>query len=141
MFFLLNCDDLFKYFNKMMRNYHESEFFQFWICNDILFFKYKPGSVINLKVAQRIVADRIQLQNEISYPIFCDTRGIVDSDKAARDYLAQSGSILAKAVSLVGHKSVSLIITSFYLKICKPSVPTKLFTDESTALAFLEGYI
>jgi hypothetical protein len=77
----------------------------------------------------------------MAYPIFCDIRGIVDSDKAARDYLAQSGSILTKAVSLVGHQSVSLSMTSFYLKICKPSVPTKIFTDEAAALVFLEKYV
>jgi hypothetical protein len=65
----------------------------------------------------------------------------VDSDKAARDYLSQSGSVLIKAVSLVVDQSISQILTSYYLKICKPSVPTKLFTDESAALAFLEAYI
>jgi hypothetical protein len=125
----------------MMRNYQDNEFAQFWIHNEILFFKYKPNVVINLIAAQRIVADRIQLQNEIAYPIFCDIRGIVETDKAARDYLAQSGSILTKAVSLVGHHSISLSLTSFYLTICKPSVPTKLFTDESAALIFLEKYV
>ena len=124
-----------------MRNYQDNEFAQFWIHNEILYFKYKPNVVINLIAAQRIVADRIQLQNEIAYPIFCDIRGIVDTDKAARDYLAQYGSTLTKAVSLVGHHSISLSMTSFYLKICKPSVPTKLFTDESAALAFLEKYV
>lgn len=125
----------------MMHTFQDNEFAQFWIHNEILFFKYKPNVVINLTAAQRIVADRIQLQNEMAYPIFCDIRGIVDSDKAARDYLAQSGSILTKAVSLVGHQSVSLSMTSFYLKICKPSVPTKIFTDESAALVFLEKYV
>ncbi|MFH7000561.1 DUF7793 family protein [Flavobacterium bizetiae] len=121
-------------------SYFENEYAHFWIRNNILFFEYKPNVVIDLTVAQRIVADRIQIQNEKAYPILCDIRGIVDSDKAARDYLAQSGSVLTKAVSLVGHQSISLIITSFYLKIGKPSVPTKLFTDESAALAFLEAY-
>ena len=125
----------------MTHTFQDNEFAQFWIHNEILFFKYKPNVVINLTAAQRIVADRIQLQNGLSYPIFCDIRGIVDSDKAARDYLAQSGSILTKAVSLVGHQSISLSMTSFYLKICKPSVPTKLFTDESAALVFLEKYV
>lgn len=125
----------------MIHTIEDNEFAKFWIHNEILFFKYKSNVVINLIAAQRIVADRIQLQNELAYPIFCDIRGIVDSDKAARDYLAQSGSILTKAVSLVGHQSISLSMTSFYLKICKPSVPTKLFTDESAALAFLEEYI
>jgi hypothetical protein len=128
-------------FYKMMHTFQDNEFAQFWIHNEILFFKYKPNVVINLTAAQRIVADRIQLQNEMAYPIFCDIRGIVDSDKAARDYLAQSGSILTKAVSLVGHQSVSLSMTSFYLKICKPSVPTKIFTDEVAALVFLEKYV
>ena len=126
---------------KIACTFQDNEFAQFWIHNEILFFKYKPNVVINLTAAQRIVADRIQLQNEMAYPIFCDIRGIVDSDKAARDYLAQSGSILTKAVSLVGHQSVSLSMTSFYLKICKPSVPTKIFTDESAALVFLEKYV
>ena len=125
----------------MIHTIEDNEFAQFWIHNEILFFKYKPNVVINLTAAQRIVADRIQLQNGLSYPIFCDIRGIVDSDKAARDYLAQSGSILTKAVSLLGHQSISLSMISFYLKICKPSVPTKLFSDESAALVFLEKYV
>ena len=121
-------------------SYFENEYAHFWIRNSILFFEYKPNVVIDLTVAQRIVADRIQIQNEKAYPILCDIRGVVDSNKSARDYLAQSGSVLTKAVSLLGHQSISLIITSFYLKIGKPSVPTKLFTDESAALAFLEAY-
>jgi hypothetical protein len=122
-------------------SYFENEYAHFWIRDDILFVEYKPNVVIDLASAQRIVADRVLLQNEKAYPVFCDIRGLVDSDKAARDYLSQSGSVLTKAVSLVVHQSISLILTSYYLKICKPSVPTKLFTDESAALAFLKPYI
>jgi hypothetical protein len=125
---------------KLTTNYYENEYAQFWIKEGILFFEYRPNVVIDLTIAHQIVADRIQMQNEKSYPVLCDIRGVVDSDKAARDYLAQSGSVLAKAVSIVTNQSVSLIMTSFYLKICKPSVPTKIFTDDSSALAFLETY-
>ncbi|RTZ02734.1 hypothetical protein EKL98_12810 [Flavobacterium bomense] len=125
---------------KLTTNYYENEYAQFWIMDGILFFEYRPNVVIDLTIAHRIVADRIQMQKEKSYPVLCDIRGVVDSDKAARDYLAQSGSVLAKAVSIVTNQSVSLIMTSFYLKICKPSVPTKIFTDDSSALAFLETY-
>lgn len=121
-------------------SYFENEYAHFWIRNSILFFEYKPNIVIDLTVAHQIVADRIQMQNEKAYPILCDIRGVVDSDKSARDYLAQSGSVLTKAVSIVANQSVSLIMTSFYIKICKPSVPTRIFTDESSALVFLETY-
>jgi hypothetical protein len=125
---------------EILPDYYENEYAQFWIKDGILFFKYKQSIVIDLSIAHQIVADRIQMQNEKSYPVLCDIRGVVDSDKAARDYLAQSGSVLSKAVGIVTNQSVSVIMTSFYLKISKPSVPTKIFTDESSALVFLETY-
>lgn len=124
-----------------MDGYFENEFAVFWISESILFFEYKPDVVINLASAQRVVADRIQIQNEKAYPVLCDIRSIADSDKAARDYLAQHGSVLTKAVSILAHRSVSILMISFYLKISKPQVPTKIFTDKSAALEFLKAFI
>ncbi len=119
----------------------ENEYAKFWIKDQILFFEYKPELVIDLAAAQRIVADRIQFQDEIAYPIFCDIRGVVNFDKAARDYLAQSGSVLTKAVGFLVHQKVTQTIATFYVNINKPTVPTQLFEDKSAALAFLSNYI
>jgi len=66
----------------------ENEYAKFWIRDQILFFEYKPDLVIDLAAAQRIVADRIKFQNEVAYPIFCDIRGVIDFDKAARLFSA-----------------------------------------------------
>lgn len=118
----------------------ENEYAKFWIKDQILFFEYKTDLVIDLAAAQRIVADRIQFQNEVAYPIFCDIRGVVEFDKAARDYLAQSGSVLTKAVAFLVQQKVSRAITSFYVNISKPTVPTQLFDDKTAALAFLSNY-
>jgi hypothetical protein len=126
---------------ELTKCYCENEFAQFWIQNRILFLEYKPNVVIDLKAAQQIVGDLMQIQNEKGYPVFCDMRGIVAIDKAARDYFAQSSSVLTKAVGLLGNQSISLTLTSFYLKICKPKMPTRFFTDKAAALAFLESYI
>jgi hypothetical protein len=125
---------------KLNSSCHENKFAQFWVHNGILFFQYKPNVVIDLTAAQLVVADRILVQNERAYPILCDIRGIVAIDKAARDYLAKSGSVLTKAVSLLGSHTISLALTSFYIRINKPRVPTQIFTDELAALAFLESY-
>ena len=119
----------------------ENDFAQFWISDGILFFKYKPNTVIDIKVAKRVVTDRIHFQNEKAYPILCDIRGIVDTEKEGRDYLAQSGSILAQAVGLIVHERVMLTISTFYLEISKPSVPTQIFTKEEDALVYLKGFI
>ncbi len=124
-----------------MDDYFENEFALFWISGNILFFEYKPGVVINLVVAQRIVTDRMQMQKEKAYPVLCDVRGIADSDKAARDYLAHHGSVLTKAVSILAHETVSLTMISFYLKICKPQVPTEVFSDRAKALEFLRAFV
>lgn len=122
-------------------DFYENEYAQFWIANGILFFEYKPNTILNLEVAQRVVADRIHFQNEKSFPVLCDVRGVVNTDKSARDYLAQSGSVLTKAVALIVHQKVSTTISNFYLRISKPSVPTQLFNGREDALAYLEQFI
>jgi hypothetical protein len=114
---------------------------RFWIDEGILFFEYKPNTTIDLEVARRVVADRVAFQNERQLPVFCDMRGIISTDKAGRDYLAKSGSLLAKAVALIVSEKVSMTLSAFYLEINKPSVPTQIFTDEQEALAYLRGFL
>ncbi len=121
-------------------DYYENEYARFWVAHNILYFEYKPDTVITLTVARKVVSDRIQFQNEKKYPILCDVRGILDSDKAGRDYLAQSGSVLTKAVAILSHQNVSQTMSCFYLKINKPSTPTDFFTSKEAALTFLEAY-
>jgi hypothetical protein len=120
---------------------YENDYARFWIVEGILFFEYKPNTTISFKVAQCVVTDRIHFQNERSYPILCDVRGVVGTEKAGRDYLAQTGSILAEAVGLIVHERVVLTISTFYLEISKPSVPTQIFTKEEDAMAYLKGFI
>jgi hypothetical protein len=120
---------------------YENQSARFWIEKGILFFEYKPNTAIDLQVAIQVVADRIAFQNERLLPVFCDTRGIISIDKAARDYLAKSGSLLAKAVALLGTENVSMTMSTFYLEISKPSVPTRVFSIEQEALDYLNGFL
>ena len=123
------------------QDFYENEYAQFWIANSILHFEYKENTTIDLKVAERVVADRIHFQNEISFPVLCDVRGVIATEKAGRDYLAQTGSILTKAVALLVHEKVLHMISTFYLQISKPSVPTKVFTKEEEALSYLQSFV
>lgn len=122
-------------------DFYENEFARFWIANGILFFEYKPKTILNFRVAKSVVADRILFQNEKAYPIFCDVRGVIDTEKAGRDYLAKSGSLLTKAVGLLADEEVILTISNFYLQVSKPAVPTQIFTKKEDALLFLKGYL
>jgi hypothetical protein len=119
----------------------ENEFARFWIENQILYFVYKPGVVVNIRAAKKIVSDRLKFQQEVAYPVFCDVRGITDSDKAARSYLANEGSVLVKAVSVLVESPVTRSMLNFYLRMSKPLVPTQIFTDKVSALKYLEAYV
>lgn len=121
-------------------NFYENDYAMFWIAEGILYFTYKADTALDYKSAQAVVTDRIHFQNEKSYPILCDIRGIVTTNKAARDYLAKSGSILTQAVGLLVDEKVLHTIGTFYLQISKPTVPTKIFTTETAALEFLNTY-
>lgn len=120
---------------------YENQNARFWIEDGILFFEYKPNTTIDLEVAMRVVAERIAFQNERELPVFCDIRGIIWTDKAGRDYLAKSGSMLAKAVALIVNENVSMTMSTFYLEISKPSVPTQIFEAEQEALDYLKGFL
>jgi hypothetical protein len=127
--------------SRMKTSYFENDFAEFWIEENVLFFIYKPGISINLEAAKRIVADRKKVQNGIEYPVFCDMRGIKDSDKPARDFLAKEGSSMVKAVGVLTDSPVTKIMLNFYLTISRPLVPTKMFTDKNNALEFLKSFL
>ncbi|MEP6262853.1 MAG: hypothetical protein ABJ092_14850 [Gillisia sp.] len=124
----------------MKKNYFENEIAKMWIEDGILYFEYKPGTFINLEVARKIVESRLEMQGTKAYPVFCDIRGITSSTKTARDYLANEGSILVKAMSALSLEHVSSGIVDFYIQTNKPRVPTKIFTSKYLALKFLEQY-
>ena len=120
---------------------YENVYAYYALKEDILFITYKPNLTLNFKVAQLVVADRIRFQNEKAYLVLCDIRGIVHSEKAGRDYLAHTGSLLIKAVSLLVNESVLLYMTTFYLQVSRPPVPTQIFTNEVGALAYLKSIL
>lgn len=123
-----------------MKKTFENEYSEFWIQDGILYFVYKPNTVIDLQTAHKIVADRVKFQKEKSYPIFCDSRGVQESEKAARDFLAKEGSLLAEVVVVLANLSVSKGMALFYVRTSKPLVLTKTFTNKYEALKFLENY-
>lgn len=119
----------------------ENEYAKFWIEAGIVFFVYKENSSIDLNAARQIVQDRIQFQKQFEYPVYCDIRGMKRADKAARDFLAQEGSLYTKVVAILVDSPMTKIIGNFYLGLNKPTTPTKMFTDKQEALDYLSKFV
>jgi hypothetical protein len=118
----------------------ENDFAKFWIEDGILYFVYKQGIKMNLEAAKRIVADRLKVQKGVSFPVFCDMKGVKDSDKPGRDYLAKEGSELVTAVAVMIDSPVTRIMLNFYLNINGPITPTRMFTEKDKALEYLATF-
>ncbi|MCP9200561.1 hypothetical protein MKO06_11620 [Gramella sp. GC03-9] len=118
----------------------DGSYAKMWISEGILFFVYKEIYEINRSMAKQIVSQRLQLQNENSYPIFCDLRAVTNAHKEARDYLAIEGSYMTTALALLVEDEHAMAITQLYIKTSNPDYPTRVFTDKQKALSFLQEY-
>lgn len=120
----------------------ENEFARFWVEDGILFFVFKPRVIIDHAAAKMIVADRLQVQMQKSYPILCDISMVFEINKGARDYFALHSYLLIDAVAIVTrHNKLSFSMISFYLKVYKPKAKTEVFSDRESALKFLTEFI
>ena len=123
-----------------MKKSTTNEYATFWIEEGILYFIYHPGTILNLRVAEKVVADRLKFQQDITYPVFCNAQGVKDTEKAARDFLAREGSFLVRAVAYLVNPPISHAITDFFLRANRPTIPAEIFTEKFEALSFLKPY-
>jgi len=106
----------------------------------IVRFVVKPGAHGTLVEAEAALAAVKQLCPDRSVPVLADIRGAGSVDREARTFYSSPhvAEIVAVAAMLVG-SPVSRVIGSFFLGINRPAFPTKLFTDEDEALAWLRA--
>ncbi|MEP1033167.1 hypothetical protein [Ekhidna sp.] len=102
---------------------------------------YKPLDLLDIDVAKHMVKDRIEFKDGTSYPTLFDIRNVKSTSKDARDYLANEGNELVVASALLVNSSVTKMIGNFFITVSKPKKPTKIFTDESRAIEWLEFHL
>lgn len=120
-----------------MKKTHENTFAVYLLTNDLLHIIYKKVPCINLKAAELIVKDRMELQEGKVMPVLCDIREVRNIDKAARDYLALEGSLWIEKLALLIYPPVTDMISAIYLDTHSQKVPTRSFTKKAEALAYL----
>lgn len=118
----------------------ETAYARFWMANGILFFVYKPIVFLDYAIARQIVNERLFYQQGTCCPVLCNLQGIQDSDKSARDYLANEGSSLVKAVAIIGVRATAKVLLHTYLRRSRPLVPTQMFDNQEEAIHYLKTF-
>jgi len=112
------------------------------IIDDILYGVFFPGITINIDIAKEIVKTRLEYTDYVPYPMFIFDSGVVSMNKEARDYFSnKNGGMEGTIAAALLLKSVySEFLGNFFLRITKPAMPTKVFSDEKKALEWLQQF-
>ena len=109
--------------------------------NGILRGYYKKDVAITEEVARRIVKERFEYFDKKSFPALVFDNGVKSIDKEARDFFSSpEGNIGISAGALVLKSSFSMVLGNFLLKISRPVIPARIFTNELSALKWLEQF-
>ncbi|MBV9791181.1 MAG: STAS/SEC14 domain-containing protein [Chloroflexi bacterium] len=99
---------------------------------------HHPGAVQTLDDAQAIAAVVNTLMQGQQGKLLIDMRRIKSQDREVREYYTQQGyTIGLQAVAILIGSPVSRVIGNLYIGFNKSEIPTRLFTSEAEAIAWL----
>jgi hypothetical protein len=75
-------------------------------------------------------------------PLLVDLRATKSMDRGARaEYAGEAAVAVNRAVALLVGSPLTRVIASFFMGLGKPTVPTRMFTSEAEALAWLRTFL
>jgi hypothetical protein len=114
-----------------------------WLGEDgIIRAKVKPHVKIDLqdaKVCMRVISEVCGGKRT---PALIDMTGLVEMDREARLFFAgEETARVESAAALLINSPVARAVGNFFMGFNKPILPTRLFTSEAEALAWLKGFL
>jgi hypothetical protein len=123
---------------------HETELrsLTFWQDDDgICRGRARVGHDEDLDGAMALVALLRRVGRGAPLPLLMDIREGRSITREARAYLAgEEAQAVVQAGALLVSSGVSSVIGNFFIRLARPRVPTRLFTDEGEAIAWLRQH-
>jgi hypothetical protein len=108
----------------------------------ILHIHIKSRADMQLNDAVQVVEAMGELGKGKKFPVLIDAGDYTNIDKEVRIFSASpEGNIYTLADAVAYNSFAQKLIADFYLNNNKPSVPTKVFSDESKAVEWLKTFL
>jgi hypothetical protein len=119
----------------------ESPVADFWRESDIIYIKFKPTDRHGIDEAHTVVKTHNQLSSGVKTPVLADLREITTgADRKARKYYVGEESAEFKlGMAMLVTSPFQRMLGNIFLSLGNPPYPTKLFGEESEALAWLRS--
>ena len=118
----------------------ETDYVKMVLKKGIFYMYYKSLKQLDLNIAKAIVKERLAFVDGESYPSLFDIQKVEHSTKDARDYMADEGNDLVLASAIMVGSPVLRMMANFFIMVNKPKNPTRMFTDEKSAVEWLEQF-
>ena len=107
----------------------------------ILIARYKAGPKIDLSDAKKILQERLEFTNHKDVPVLVIDQGLVSMDRQARDFLSSDLGVKGiRASAIISSSVVNSMLVNFILRISRPNLPVKVFTDKDLAVNWLKTF-
>jgi hypothetical protein len=104
--------------------------------------RFLPGSEVSLDDARENLETTARLSQGKRLPVMVDLRGVRSQSAEARALLAgPAGTAVSVAVAMIIASPLSRVLGNFYLGFNRPETPTRLFTSQDEAEAWLSSFI
>lgn len=101
-----------------------------------------PRSIETIEDAKANIEVCRQLGQGVKRPILVDFRGMRCQDRDARGYYGgpEASEVLSAAALVVG-SALTRVLANFYTGLNQTRFPTRMFTSEDEAIAWLMGFV
>lgn len=104
----------------------------------IMHIHIKSGAQMELKDAVEVVEAMGKLGNKQKFPVLIDCGEFASIDKDVRTFAAsKKANIYTSADAVAYHTLAHKLLADFYINHNKPEIPTKVFKDNESAIAWL----
>lgn len=121
----------------------ENEYVTLILESGILIGIYNNKTRIDLEGAKEVIRLRVEMCENITYPLMVDGRSVYEVTKEARDYFgSEKGYELVSAAAIISDSLLSRTIANFLINVNfhKTPIPVRLFSSKEMALEWLEQY-
>jgi hypothetical protein len=124
------------------RNVKQYEFITIWLEeeDDILISTYRPGLKVDIDIAHSLVNSRLDYAGGQPKFMLIDFTNVGTATREARLYMNDPNGGLkgVLAGAFLANNAVATLLINLFLKINKPSVPARFFTDKTDAINWLK---
>ena len=107
----------------------------------VIWMRFKPCEVHTLEDAIAVVKAHNTLAGETPAPVIADIREVsVGADRLAREYyVSEESSRLKIGMAMLVNSPLQRMLGNVFFRINRPPYPSKMFSDEGKALAWLDS--